>query len=69
MDEVYTTIQGDTWDMISYKVYRDSKHIGLLMQKNFNLLDTFIFSSGIEVIIPALPEEENESIPDWRNDE
>ena len=69
MDEVYTTKQGDTWDIISYKAYGDCKYIGLLMQNNFNLLDTFIFSSGIEVVIPALPEEENGSIPDWRNDE
>lgn len=69
MDEIYITVQGDTWDIISYKVYGDSKYIGYLMQNNFDLLDTFMFSSGIEVYIPALTEEESDSIPDWRKDE
>ncbi|MGB8452726.1 MAG: tail protein X [Anaerocolumna sp.] len=62
----YITVQGDTWDLISYKAYGTSKHIGLLMQNNYNLLDTFIFSAGIEVIVPELTEEETGDLPDWR---
>ena len=31
----YTTVQGDTWDLISYKVYGSEKYIGNLMQANF----------------------------------
>ncbi|WFR55352.1 tail protein X [Anaerocolumna sp. AGMB13025] len=63
---IYTTVQGDTWDLISYKVYGTSKHIGLLMQSNYNLLDTFIFSAGIEIMVPELTEEETDELPDWR---
>jgi phage tail protein X len=62
----YITIQGDTWDKISFNVYGNSKYIGILMQNNFNLLDIFIFSAGTEVNIPELTEEEAEDIPEWR---
>lgn len=66
MDDYYITVQGDTWDLISYKVYGDSKYIGILMQNNFDLLDIFIFSAGTEVYIPQLTQEESEDIPEWR---
>jgi len=62
----YITVQGDTWDMISFKVYGTSKYIGLLMENNYDLLDIFLFSAGIEVNVPELPEEEENDIPDWR---
>jgi phage tail protein X len=61
----YITKQGDTWDLISYTAYGTSKHVGLLMQINPNLLDIFIFGAGIEVNIPELTEEDDE-IPEWR---
>ena len=62
----YITVQGDTWDMISFKVYGTSKYIGLLMENNYDLLDIFLFSAGIDVNVPELPEEEENDIPDWR---
>lgn len=64
--DTYITVQGDTWDLISYKVYGTSKHIGVLMQNNFNLLDTFMFSAGVEVNVPELNNEDSEDLPDWR---
>lgn len=66
MDEIYVTEQGDTWDMISYKVYGNSKYINVLMQHNLELLDTFIFSAGTELYMPQLTEQESEDIPEWR---
>lgn len=62
----YTTVQGDTWDMISYKVYGSSKYIGLLMKSNYDLVDIFIFSAGVEVKTPELQESELDDIPEWR---
>ena len=46
MAETYKTIQGDTWDMISKKVYGAEKHMDFLMENNLPLLDTFIFPAG-----------------------
>jgi len=53
--------------MISYKCYGIEKHIGILMQANFDLLDIFIFPQGIEVLIPELDEEDTTDIPEWRD--
>ena len=64
----YTTIQGDTWDMISYKVYGSEKYVGVLMQENVELLDVFIFSSGVTVVTPEISDEEDElDLPPWRS--
>ncbi|MFA9464041.1 MAG: tail protein X [Velocimicrobium sp.] len=62
----YITSQGDTWDMISYKVYGSEKYVGLLMQNNFELLDIFQFSSGVEVYIPEITEDDTQDLPNWR---
>lgn len=62
----YTTAQGDTWDLISYKVYGSEKYIGNLMQSNFALLDYTVFPSGVKVIVPALPNEKMSESPKWR---
>ena len=61
----YKTIQGDTWDMIAKKVYGDEKYMDYLMANNFPLLDHFIFSAGIEVNVPELPENESDDLPAW----
>lgn len=66
MSTIYKTIQGDTWDMIAKKVYGDEKYMDYLMANNFPLLDHFIFSAGIEVNIPDLPENESDDLPAWR---
>ncbi len=62
----YITVQGDTWDLISYKVYGTSRHIGLLMENNYDLLDTFIFGAGIEIMVPELTEDQTDDLPEWR---
>lgn len=64
--DIYVTVQGDTWDEISYNAYGSSDYIGLLMQANYNLLDVFIFSAGIEISIPEITDDDTEDIPDWR---
>lgn len=63
--ESYTTIQGDTWDMIAKKVYGDESYTSLLMESNQKLLDYFIFPAGIVVTVPELPEE-TDTLPEWR---
>lgn len=62
----YTTIQGDTWDMISKKVYDDESYTSLLMENNPKLLDYFIFPQGIIVNVPDKPEE-TDVMPEWRS--
>lgn len=62
----YTTIQGDTWDMMAKKVYDDESYTSLLMEANPRLLDYFVFPEGIVVTVPEKPEE-TDDMPEWRS--
>lgn len=62
----YTTIQGDMWDSISYKMYGSERYVGVLMKSNPHLLDIFIFSSGTALSIPEVRTEEKSDKPAWR---
>ena len=69
MADTYTTKQGDVWDMISYAVYGSELHVGWLMQNNMRLLDMFVFSSGVVLQTPPLPESAQLSqFPPWRSE-
>ena len=63
----YTTVSGDTFDIIAYKLFGNEKYAELLMEANFPLLDYIVFPSGIEVSIPDVGDEKTEvDLPEWR---
>lgn len=68
----YTTISGDTWDVIAKKTYGDELKADRLMQQreNLPLLDYQVFPSGMEVYIPDISDEDayEADLPDWRKD-
>ena len=55
------------WDSIAYKVYGDEKHMNLLAEANGQHLDTLVFSAGVELTVPDLPDQVDDSLPFWRN--
>ena len=66
MNEVYQTIQGDTWDIIAKKVYGNEKYLDYLMANNFPLPDYFVFPTGVAVSTPALPVSVQDDLLSWR---
>lgn len=68
MASTYTTVQGDTWDLIAYKLYGEEKYMKYLIEANWPLLDVLIFSSGMVLTVPDFPEEANGDAPFWRSD-
>ena len=62
----YSTESGDTWDIIAKKVYGNELLADKLMANNFDLLDTMIFSSGVNVNIPDKPLTADTDLPPWR---
>ncbi len=67
MENTYTTKQGDTWDLIAFRVYGDVKYTGWLMQNNFPHLDVFVFDAGTVLQTPEPPEDEQlAKVPLWR---
>ncbi|MEF3312610.1 tail protein X [Paenibacillus sp. GYB004] len=62
----YTTVQGDTWDVIAYKVYGHEDHMTILLQANPGHADTVIFSGGVQLIVPPATAESSENLPPWK---
>ncbi len=63
-----TTRHGETWDMISYRVYGDEHWTWRLVNANRELRHVRLFSAGIQITVPPLPEEaaSRNSLPPWK---
>jgi len=64
--DIYTTTQGDTWDIIALKVYGDEKYMGNLLKANPQYIDIMYFSAGVEIICPDIKEEIVNNLPPWK---
>lgn len=62
----YTTVQGDTWDMIAYRTMGSCDYVDQLMNANQEYIDIFIFSAGITLQIPEVQETSGEPAVPWR---
>ncbi|MCI8603692.1 MAG: phage tail protein [Ruminiclostridium sp.] len=63
----YTTVQGDKWDSIAYKLYGDTKFTDALISANFEYRMIYIFSAGTVLEIPEVEERVSvESLPPWK---
>lgn len=67
MSTTYTTIQGDTWDLIAYKLYGSEKYMKNLIEANWPLLEVLVFSSGTVINVPDIPEDSDTDAPFWRS--
>lgn len=64
----YTTIAGDTFDLIAYKLYGEEERADELMEANPDLLDYFVFPAGIEVTAPDIVSDTTVPMPPWMED-
>ena len=62
---MYITKQGQAWDQVAMEVYGDELHADFLMENNPKHLNTLIFSAGVELNTPKLPES-RKNLPLWR---
>lgn len=67
MAGVYITRQGDTWDLMAYNLLGNEAYMRYLIEANWKLLDILVFPAGIEVVIPDIPDEIDEDLPEWRS--
>lgn len=69
--KVYRTVLGDTWDLISYKLYGSEGYFHDLIRNNLKLIDIAVFDADIPVIIPEISEEveDYENLPPWKRGE
>lgn len=63
----YTTVQGDMWDLISYKVYGDVRFTDVLIAANPRYNKILVFSAGIVLDVPEVEESvTSDSLPPWK---
>lgn len=67
MVSTYTTTQGDAWDLIAYQLWGDERLMLALIRANREYADVVIFSAGVVLVVPDLPETASAaSLPPWR---
>jgi len=68
---IYRTKQGDMWDYIAWLIYGDESYVSTLYRANPKYFDVYLFADGCEIYCPeiAASDEEDENIPDWRDNE
>ena len=54
----YTTVQGDMWDSIAYKIFGNATATDQLMALNQQYLHIYVFQAGV---VLTLPEAKTES--------
>lgn len=63
----YTTVSGDTWDLISYQQLGSSKYTERLINANRVYVSTVIFKAGVVLTLPTITEETRTAkLPPWR---
>nr|DAL57713.1 MAG TPA_asm: baseplate wedge protein [Caudoviricetes sp.] len=67
-DKIYTTVLGDTWDSIAYRLFGDSKAYNSLLELNQEYSDIVIFSAGVKIKYQdkILVKTYEENVPPWR---
>lgn len=68
-ENTYTTISGDTWDIVAYKVYGNEMYMDKLLKANLEHKDTYIFPAGVVLSLPEMDLEIPQSLPPWKQGE
>lgn len=66
MPRVYTTVQGDTWDIIALKMYKDERYMNVLLDANPSYNTTVIFPAGATLKVPDVVIPEYINLPPWK---
>lgn len=61
----YKTIQGDTWDTVSYRVYGSEFYTNELLESNRDKQTFAVFSAGVVLNIPDIDIAIDTELPPW----
>ncbi|MCK9264419.1 MAG: tail protein X [Deltaproteobacteria bacterium] len=63
----HITTDGERWDMISWRYYRDVAYIGMLIEQNPHAPVSDALPSGIKLRIPVIESSaDTEGLPPWK---
>lgn len=66
---IYVTRQGDTWDLISYRLYPElgkEMCVDKLIEANSQYIDMVIFPVGVTLTVPDVEVPETSNLPPWK---
>ena len=66
LNNTYTTVSGDTWDIVAYKAYGNEMYMDTLIKANIEYKDTYIFPAGVVLTLPEIELTVSESMPTWK---
>lgn len=68
MANTYSTLQGDTWDLIAWRVYGSSSYTHVLIQANVEHVETYVFGPDVRLVVPDITPAEaaQANTPPWR---
>lgn len=66
LNNTYTTVSGDTWDIVAYKVYGNEMYMDTLIKANIEYKDNYIFPAGVVLTLPEIELTVSESLPPWK---
>lgn len=67
MADTYTSISGDTWDLISFKVYGDERYLDRLILANPAHAYLVRLPAGLVLTVPEIPTPDTSpNLPPWR---
>lgn len=66
MPKQYTTILGDTWDLVAFKTLGNEMYTHKLIENNLKYKDIMIFSAGIILTIPDIEIPSASGLPLWK---
>ncbi|AXB82781.1 tail protein X [Megasphaera hexanoica] len=66
MSNAYSTVQGDMWDMISYRVYGSEKYVKILLEANPEYRDVVVFPADIVLTCPTITPTDTTKLPPWK---
>lgn len=66
MIKTIKTVQGDMWDLISYRVYGTEAGVAALLEANPEMAAQFVLPGGVTVIVPDYEAPKTTILPPWR---
>lgn len=66
MSSIYSTVQGDMWDLISYRTYGTEKHVKVLLEANQAYRDVVVFRAGVQIVCPEVSAAKTSVLPPWK---
>lgn len=62
----YTTIQGDTWDLIALRTCGSENYMTKLIEANPEHRETVFFSANVKLKVPEIATPIPSKLPPWR---